>query len=241
MHERTCISKTNRQYNGHRKLRTGVVEVCRNVYYYKQDNGSPSEYWINFTLSFVICSKFIFIGILCLSWWNQHMTPWLNNSAEIVSCNIAAIFYYHTVVIQHLVLDTLYQTGDFLFIIIWLYHSFTDGHLCITNKELRYHYPVYNSTHSYILNILKETTFLAWRHVIFILSFIQRCHVTVFLSHSHDMTPWLNSSAEIVFIMVHIPIYPLQSLFLVFFWPLYCLFVFDIQILITRLVSSNLS
>jgi hypothetical protein len=26
-----------------------------------------------------------------------------------------------------------------VFIIIWFYNSFTDGHLCITNKELRYH------------------------------------------------------------------------------------------------------
>jgi hypothetical protein len=35
-------------------------------------------------------------------------------------------------------------------IIIWLYISFNDGHLCITNKELRYYYSAYNVIHSYL-------------------------------------------------------------------------------------------
>jgi hypothetical protein len=38
------------------------------------------------------------------------MTSCQSSSAENVSCNVAPFFYHHTVVIQHLVSDTLYQS-----------------------------------------------------------------------------------------------------------------------------------
>jgi hypothetical protein len=36
-----------------------------------------------------------------------------SSSAENISCNVAPFFYHHSVVIQYLVSDTLYQIGDF--------------------------------------------------------------------------------------------------------------------------------
>ena len=51
--------------------------------------------------------------LLCFFLHSKDMTAWLNSSAKIVECNVAAIFDHHTVVIQHLVSDILYQTGDF--------------------------------------------------------------------------------------------------------------------------------
>jgi len=42
------------------------------------------------------------------------LLTWQNSLAENISCNVAPFFYHHSVVIQHLVSDTLYQIGDFL-------------------------------------------------------------------------------------------------------------------------------
>jgi hypothetical protein len=39
-----------------------------------------------------------------------------NSSAAKISCNFAPFFYHHSVVIQHIVSDTLYQTSYFLYI-----------------------------------------------------------------------------------------------------------------------------
>jgi hypothetical protein len=41
------------------------------------------------------------------------MSSYQSSSAENVSCNVAPFFYHHSVVIQHLVSDTLYHTCYF--------------------------------------------------------------------------------------------------------------------------------
>jgi len=65
--------------------------------------------------------------LICLRndwiWINEHwtlfslhsntMTSCTSSPAENVLCNIAPFFYHHSVGIQHLVSDTLYQTGYF--------------------------------------------------------------------------------------------------------------------------------
>jgi hypothetical protein len=45
---------------------------------------------------------------------SNGMTSCQSSSAENVSCNVAPFFYHHSVVIQHLVSDTLYQTATFV-------------------------------------------------------------------------------------------------------------------------------
>ena len=58
--------------------------------------------------------SFINARLLCFVSHSNDMTSCQSSSAENVSCNVAPFFYHHSVVIQHLVSDTLYQTGDFL-------------------------------------------------------------------------------------------------------------------------------
>ena len=43
---------------------------------------------------------------------SNDMTSWKRKSAENVSCNVAQFFYHHSVVIQHLLSDTMYHTGS---------------------------------------------------------------------------------------------------------------------------------
>jgi hypothetical protein len=51
------------------------------------------------------------VTVFCLTFqWYDVMS---SSSTENVSCNVAPFFYQHSVVIQHLVSDALYQTGDF--------------------------------------------------------------------------------------------------------------------------------
>ena len=45
---------------------------------------------------------------------SNTMTSWTSSLAENVSCNFAAFFYHHSVVIHHRASDTFYQTGYFL-------------------------------------------------------------------------------------------------------------------------------
>jgi hypothetical protein len=49
----------------------------------------------------------------CLVTHSNGMKSCQSSSAENVSCKVAPFFYHHSVVIQHLVSDTLYQTSDF--------------------------------------------------------------------------------------------------------------------------------
>ena len=48
----------------------------------------------------------VYIYVFC------HAYQWQISWAENVSYNVAPIIYHHSVVIQHLLSDTLYQTGD---------------------------------------------------------------------------------------------------------------------------------
>jgi hypothetical protein len=53
------------------------------------------------------------VRLLCFVSYSNDMTSCQSGLTENVSCNVAPFFYHHSVVIQHLVSDTLYQTGDF--------------------------------------------------------------------------------------------------------------------------------
>jgi hypothetical protein len=70
---------------------------------------------------YILCmtSRYFFrsftnVRLLCFVSHSNVMTSCQSSSADNVSCNVAPFFYHHSVVIQHLVSDTLYQTGDFL-------------------------------------------------------------------------------------------------------------------------------
>ena len=68
---------------------------------------------------YVLCMTSLFsrsftnVGLLYFVSHFNDMTSFQSSSVENVSCNVASFFYHHSVVIQHLVLNTLYQTGDF--------------------------------------------------------------------------------------------------------------------------------
>ena len=69
---------------------------------------------------YILCmtSRYFFrsftnVMLLCFVSHSNGMTSCQSSSAANVSCNVAPFFYHHSVVIQHLVSDTLYQTGDF--------------------------------------------------------------------------------------------------------------------------------
>ena len=51
--------------------------------------------------------------LLCFVSHSNDMTSCQSSSAENVPYNVAPFFYHQSVVIQHLVSNTLYQTGDF--------------------------------------------------------------------------------------------------------------------------------
>jgi len=57
--------------------------------------------------------SFTNVRLLCFVSHSNDMTSFQSSSAENVSCNVVPFFYHYSVVIQHLVSDTLYQTGDF--------------------------------------------------------------------------------------------------------------------------------
>jgi hypothetical protein len=57
--------------------------------------------------------SFTNVRLLCFVLHSNDMTSCQSSSTENVSCNVAPFFYHHSVVIQHLVSDTLYQTCDF--------------------------------------------------------------------------------------------------------------------------------
>ena len=54
------------------------------------------------------------LTLTCLTLHSNDMMSWQNSLAEKILCNVAPFFYHHSVVIQHLVSDTLYQTSYFL-------------------------------------------------------------------------------------------------------------------------------
>jgi hypothetical protein len=57
--------------------------------------------------------SFTNVRLLCFVSHSNGMTSCQSSSTENVSCNVAPFFYQHSVVIQHLVSDALYQTGYF--------------------------------------------------------------------------------------------------------------------------------
>ena len=59
------------------------------------------------------CRSFTNVTLLCFVSHSNDMTSWQSSTAENISWNVVPFFYHHSVVIQHLVSDTLYQTGDF--------------------------------------------------------------------------------------------------------------------------------
>jgi hypothetical protein len=68
---------------------------------------------------YILCmtSRYFFrsftnVRLLCFVSHSNDMKSCQSSSAENVSCNVAPFFYRHSVAIQHLVSDTLYQTGD---------------------------------------------------------------------------------------------------------------------------------
>ena len=88
-------------------------------------------------------------------WMNDKMKITWRHARNVVSLRILNKVYFNPCYLFkiHFLLVFCVCRGEvniFSFIIIWLYICFTDGHLCITNKELRYHYSVYNGTHSYL-------------------------------------------------------------------------------------------
>jgi hypothetical protein len=65
---------------------------------------------------FVAVHSIALLTLLTLTCFTPHsndMTSWQNSSEEKISCNVAPFFYHHSVVIQHFVSDTLYQTCYF--------------------------------------------------------------------------------------------------------------------------------
>jgi hypothetical protein len=73
---------------------------------------SEGDYLLCMTSRCFFCS-FTNVKLLCFVSHSNDMTSCQSSSTENVSCNIAPFCYHHSVVIQHLVSDTLYQTGDF--------------------------------------------------------------------------------------------------------------------------------
>jgi len=51
-----------------------------------------------------------FLTLTCITPHSNDMTSWQNSSAAKSSCNVAPFFYHHSVVIDSLVSDILYQT-----------------------------------------------------------------------------------------------------------------------------------
>jgi len=68
---------------------------------------SERDYMLCMTSRY-LCHSFTNVTLLCFVSQSNDMTLWQSSSAENVSCNVAPFFYHHSVVIQHLVSDTLY-------------------------------------------------------------------------------------------------------------------------------------
>jgi hypothetical protein len=68
---------------------------------------------------YILCMTSLFfrsftnVGLLYFVSHSNGMTSCQISSAENVSCNVTFFFYPHSVVIQHLVSNTWYQTSDF--------------------------------------------------------------------------------------------------------------------------------
>jgi hypothetical protein len=74
---------------------------------------SEGDYILCMT-SHYLYRSFTNVTLLCFDSHSNDMTSWQSSSAGNVSCNVMLFFYHHSVVIQRLVSDTLYQIGDFL-------------------------------------------------------------------------------------------------------------------------------
>ena len=82
---------------------------CVNQYQYESDG----DYIFCLTSCYFFRS-FTNVTLLCFVSHSNDMTSCQISSAYNASCNVAPFLYHHSVVIQHLVRDTLYQTGDFV-------------------------------------------------------------------------------------------------------------------------------
>ena len=88
-------------------------------------------------------------------WMNDPMKITWRHSRNVVSLRILYKVYFNPCYLFKIhfywySVFVVVKSTSSVFIIIYFFDYFTDGHLCITNKELRYHYPVYNGTYSYI-------------------------------------------------------------------------------------------
>ena len=88
-------------------------------------------------------------------WMNDTMKITWRHARNLISLRILYTFYFNPCYLFKIhfywySVFVVVKSSSQIFIIIWLYISFTDEHLSITNKEQRYHYSVYNGTHSYL-------------------------------------------------------------------------------------------
>jgi hypothetical protein len=74
---------------------------------------SQGDYILRMTSRYVFRS-FTNARLLCFVSHSNDMTSCQSSSAENIACKVAPFFYHHSVVIQYLISDTLYQTGYFL-------------------------------------------------------------------------------------------------------------------------------
>ena len=88
-------------------------------------------------------------------WMNDKIKITWRHARNVVSLRILYTFYFNPCYLFKIHFDwysvfVVVKSTSSVFIIIWLNNSFTDGHVCIANKELRYHYSVYSGIHSYL-------------------------------------------------------------------------------------------
>jgi hypothetical protein len=73
---------------------------------------SEGNYILSMTSHF-FCRSFTNVMLLCFVSHFNDMTSWQTSSTENVLCNVVPFFHHHSVVMQHLISETLYQAGDF--------------------------------------------------------------------------------------------------------------------------------
>jgi hypothetical protein len=91
---------------------------CRKYwnYVFGNENMTVNIFTIHNTNEWTLNDRFVQVAYIdMVSPHSSDKTSWQSSSAEKIACNSAPIFYHQSVAIQHLVSDTLYQTGYFLY------------------------------------------------------------------------------------------------------------------------------
>jgi hypothetical protein len=163
----------------------------------------------------------------CFTPHSNDVTSWQNSSAEKISCNVMPFFYHHSVVIQHIVSDRLLSLNSkencghkrmvHNYFVMTSYHwnvrensktwckglyQHTMYVISVSNISIKTNLKQIKIVEIILTNVyntLRDTTFCAWRHIIYCHSFFCFAYVAyidVFSPHSNDMTSWQNSSAE---------------------------------------------